>query len=99
MKFLKKNLDVFAWSHENLLGINEQVIEHSLNVDPMKKPVPTEEMSIRPRAEQSNYGKGGKSLGRKIYSRGLLPQMACQFCQGKKVQQKVESVCGLHRLK
>jgi len=39
VKFLKKNLDVFAWSHEDMLGIEKQVIEHSLNVDPMKKPV------------------------------------------------------------
>ena len=23
VKFLKKNLDVFAWSHENMLGIDE----------------------------------------------------------------------------
>ena len=37
MKFLKKNLDVFAWSHEDMPRIDEQVIEHSLNVDPMKK--------------------------------------------------------------
>ena len=39
VKFLKKNLDVFTWSHEDMLGINKQVIEHSLNVDPTKKPV------------------------------------------------------------
>ena len=39
VKFLKKNLDVFTWSHEDTLGINKQVIEHSLNVDPTKKPV------------------------------------------------------------
>ena len=38
-KFLKKNLDVFAWSHEDMLGIDRQVIEHSLNVDPTKKPI------------------------------------------------------------
>ena len=39
MKFLKKNLDVFTWSHEDMPGIDEQVIKHSLNVDVMKKPV------------------------------------------------------------
>ena len=37
--FLKKNLDVFAWSHEDMPGINKRVIEHSLNVNPTKKPV------------------------------------------------------------
>ena len=35
--FLKKNLDVFAWIHEDMPGINRRVIEHSLNVNPTKK--------------------------------------------------------------
>ena len=39
MKFLKKNLDVFAWNHEDMPRIDKQVIEHSLNVDLTKKPV------------------------------------------------------------
>nr|XP_023900738.1 uncharacterized protein LOC112012591 [Quercus suber] len=34
-----QNLDVFAWSHEDMPRVDEQVIEHSLNVDPTKKPV------------------------------------------------------------
>ena len=38
VKFLKKNLDVFAWSHEDMSGIDKRVIEHSLNVNPTKKP-------------------------------------------------------------
>ena len=33
------NLDVFAWSHEDMLGIDRRVIEHCLNVDLTKKPV------------------------------------------------------------
>ena len=39
VKFLKKNLDVSAWSHEDMPGIDRQVIEHSLNVDPIKKSI------------------------------------------------------------
>ena len=38
-EFLKRNLDVFAWSHEDMAGISEDVIQHRLNVDPEKKPV------------------------------------------------------------
>ena len=37
VKFLKKNLDIFAWRHEDMLGIYGDVIKHHLNVDPMKK--------------------------------------------------------------
>ena len=39
VKFLKENLDVFAWSHKDMPGINGDVIEHRLHVDPLKKPV------------------------------------------------------------
>ena len=39
MEFLKHNLDIFAWTHEDMLGIDNKVIEHRLNVDPTRKPV------------------------------------------------------------
>ena len=39
MEFLKQNLDVFTWTHEDMSGIDNKVIEHKLNVDPTKKPV------------------------------------------------------------
>ena len=39
VEFLKKNLDIFAWTHEDMLGIDNKVIEHRLIVDPTKKPI------------------------------------------------------------
>ena len=39
VKFLKKNLDAFALSHEDMPRIDKNVIEHCLNVDPTKEPV------------------------------------------------------------
>ena len=33
------NLEVFAWSHEDIPGISLEVIVHVLNVDPDMKPV------------------------------------------------------------
>ena len=38
VQFLKENLNVFAWSHEDMPGISLRVIEHKLNVNPEKKP-------------------------------------------------------------
>ena len=37
--FLRENIDVFAWSHEDILGIDPSVITHRLNVYPSSKPV------------------------------------------------------------
>ena len=39
VQFLKKNVDVFAWSHEDMLGIDPGVITHRLNVSPSFKPI------------------------------------------------------------
>jgi hypothetical protein len=38
LKFLFNNKDVFAWSANDLCGVNRDVIEHSLNVDPAIRP-------------------------------------------------------------
>ena len=32
--FLKKNLDIFAWSHEDMPGIDPVIMVHRLNVSP-----------------------------------------------------------------
>ena len=37
--FLRENIDVFAWSHEDMPGIDPSVITHRLNVYPSSKPV------------------------------------------------------------
>jgi len=37
--FLKHNSDVFAWSHEDMPGIDPSVIVHKLNVEPSHRPV------------------------------------------------------------
>ena len=39
VQFLKENLDVFAWSHEDIPGISPEVIQHKLNMNLERKPV------------------------------------------------------------
>ena len=39
VQFLKKNIDVFAWSYEDMPGIYPSVITHRLNIYPFSKPV------------------------------------------------------------
>jgi hypothetical protein len=38
LRFLFNNKDVFDWSANDLCGVNRDVIEHSLNVDPTIRP-------------------------------------------------------------
>ena len=37
--FLRKNQDIFAWSHEDMPGIDPSVIVHRLNVNPDSSPI------------------------------------------------------------
>ena len=37
--FLRMNQDVFAWSHEDMLGIDPSVIVHRLNVNLASSPI------------------------------------------------------------
>jgi hypothetical protein len=39
VQFLKSNIDVFAWSHEDMPGINPSIISHKLNVNPSLRPI------------------------------------------------------------
>ena len=39
VQFLRENIDVFAWSQEDMPGIDPSVITHRLNVYPSSKPV------------------------------------------------------------
>ncbi|XP_075665528.1 uncharacterized protein LOC142635214 [Castanea sativa] len=47
-QFLKENLDVFAWSHEDIPGISRQVIQHKLNMDPGRKPIQQRRLVFAP---------------------------------------------------
>ena len=37
VQFLKENLDIFAWSHEDMPDISPKVIQHKLSVDSKMK--------------------------------------------------------------
>ena len=39
IQFLRKSIDVFAWSHDDMPRIDPSVITHQLNVYPFSKPV------------------------------------------------------------
>ena len=39
VRFLRENIDVFAWSHKDMSGIDPSVITHRLNVYPSSKPI------------------------------------------------------------
>ena len=53
IQFLKENLDVFAWSHEDMLDISLKVIQHKLNVNPKRKLVQQRWKAFTPERDQA----------------------------------------------
>jgi hypothetical protein len=50
---LRRNQDVFAWSHEDMPGIPPSVIVHKLMVDPSHRPVKQRRRSFAPERNQA----------------------------------------------
>ena len=46
--FLRRNMEVFAWSHEDMPGISPEEIVHVLNMDPNMKPVKQKRRKFTP---------------------------------------------------
>jgi hypothetical protein len=70
LKFLFNNKDVFAWSANDLYGVNGDVIEHSLNVDP----------AIRPRRQKlrkmsNDKAKGARNEVNRLLSAGVIREV------------------------
>jgi hypothetical protein len=62
LRFLFNNKDIFAWSSNDLCGVNRDVIEHSLNVDP----------AIRPRKQKLRKMSDDKAEGERNEVKRLL---------------------------
>ena len=48
LSFLRKNKDVFAWTHEDMPGIDPRETSHKLNVDPDHPPVKQKQRRFSP---------------------------------------------------
>jgi hypothetical protein len=67
-KFLFNNKDVFAWSANNLCGVNRNLIEHSLNVDPTIRP---RKQKLWKMSDDKAEGARNDVLGRRRYAPSL----------------------------
>ena len=62
IQFLKENLDVFVWSHEDMSGISPEVIQHKLNVNTERKLVQQRRRAFAPKRDQAVTEKVTKLL-------------------------------------
>jgi hypothetical protein len=70
LRFLFNNKDVFAWSVNDLCGVNRDVIEHSLNVDPSFRP-----RKQRLRKMSEDKVEGAQNEVKRLLSAGVIREV------------------------
>jgi hypothetical protein len=70
ISFLFNNKDVFAWIANDLYGVNRDVIEHSLNVDPSFKP-----RKQRLRKMSDDKAEGAQNEVKRLLSAGVIREV------------------------
>jgi hypothetical protein len=70
IRFLFNNKDVFAWSANDLCGVNRDVIEHSLNVDPSFRP-----KKQRLRKMSDDKAEGARNEVKRLLSAGVIREV------------------------
>ena len=88
VQFLKENLDVFAWSHEDMLGISPKVIEHKLNVNLEKKPIQQKRRVFAPKWNQAITDEVNKLLTAGFIHEVYYPKWLANVVLVKKANRK-----------
>jgi hypothetical protein len=70
IRFLFNNKDVFAWTTNDLCGVNRHVIEHSLNVDPSFRP-----RKQRLRKLSDDKAEGARNEVKRLLSAGVIREV------------------------
>jgi hypothetical protein len=84
VQFLKSNKDVFAWTHEDMPGIDTSVISHKLNVNPSLRPIKQKRRVFAPERNNGHHGGGGQTPSGKLHQGSLLPRLAGKRSHGEK---------------
>jgi hypothetical protein len=83
IRFLFNNKDVFAWTANDLYGVNRDVIEHSLNVDPSFKP-----RKQRLRKMSDDKTEGARNEVKRLLSAGVIREVTYPECLANTVMVK-----------
>ena len=86
--FLRKNIDVFTWSHENMPGINPSVITHRLNVHPSSKPVQQKKRVFAPERDNAIKEEVQKLILAKFIQEVYYPDWLANVVMVKKANGK-----------
>ena len=92
IRFLFHNKDVFSWSANDLCGVNRDVIEHSLNVDPSFRPRKQRLQKMSDDKAEGAWNEVKKASQCWCHQRGKIPRVVSQYCHGEECQWQMENV-------
>ena len=88
VQFLKKNIDVFAWSHEDMSGIDPSVITHRLNECPSFKLVRQKKRVFAPKKDNPIKDEVQKLMAAKFVREVYYPDWLANIVMVKKANGK-----------
>ena len=88
VQFLKKNVDVFAWSNEDKMGIDPGVITHRLNICPSFKPVRQKKRVFAPERDNAIKEEVQKLMAAKFIREVYYPDWLANVVMVKKANSK-----------
>ena len=91
------NMDVFAWTHSDMAGINPVHASHKLNVIPSTKPIRHKVRRLHQDRHQVIQAKVDNLLKARLIKEIKYLEWLANVVVVPKKRQKIETVCGLHR--
>ena len=88
VQFLKENLDIFVWSHEDMLSISSKVIQHKLSVDLKMKPVQQKRQVFAPKQNEVITDEVNKLLSASFIWEVYYPEWLANVVLVKKANEK-----------
>ena len=88
VQFLRKNIDMFAWSHEDMAGIDPNVITHRLNVCPSSKLVRQKKKVFAPERDNAIKDEVQKLMATKFIQEVYYPDWLANVVMVKKANGK-----------
>ena len=97
VRFLRKNLDIFAWSHEDMPSFFKDIIQHHLNVNPKRKQVQQRRRVFSPKRNKAIMDKVDKLLADNLIREVYYQDWLVNIVMVKKAEGKWRT-CGFHGL-
>ena len=82
MVLLRNYQDVFAWSYQDMPGLNPDIVQHRLPLNPSGSPVKQKLRRMKPEMSLKIKEEVKKKFDAGFFGSGSIPRMDGQYCAG-----------------